>query len=226
MIVPAAKADHRLDAGLLQSYGYVIVNARFRGDKRIVCKCGQREILFIFLRERKIFCRDRIQRISCQRDELVVVKEVSDGRVKVHLHGRLGVIKVPERLIISEEPVAVGHEMEFYFSYVQITENPLDYTRRVSRNTYPCGVGGLRPMEYDASGMTPDHEPEPCLLGGTITEVNDTAIEVAIMNDLGSIAVPRRWAFTPVTLAEGQTAEFYFSCMKVIGRRDIPAEMI
>ena len=134
-----------------------------------------------------------------------LVKEVSDGKVKVHLHGRLGVIKVPARLIISDEPVAVGHETEFYFSYVQITENPYD---------------------YDDSDMMPDHEPEPCLLGGTITEVNDTAIEVAIMNNLGRIAVPRRWAFTPVVLSEGQTAEFYFSCMKVIGKRDIPAEMI
>lgn len=134
-----------------------------------------------------------------------LVKEVSDERVKVHLHGRLGVIKVPKSIIISDEPVAVGHEMEFYFSYIQVVEDPYD---------------------YDSSDMTPDHEIYPCLLGGKIIEVNDTAIEVAIMNDLGSIAVPRRWAFTPVTLAEGQDTEFYFSCMKVIGKRDIPAESI
>ena len=74
--------------------------------------------------------------------------------------------------------------------------------------------------------MTPDHEPEPCLLGGKITEVNDTAIEVAVMNNLGSVAVPRRWVFTPIVLEKGQDVEFYFSCMKVIGKRDIPAEMI
>lgn len=134
-----------------------------------------------------------------------LVKAVSEDRVKVHLHGRLGVIKVPKSLIISDEPIVIGHETEFYFSYIQVVENPYD---------------------YDASDMRPDHEPEPCLLGGKITEVNDTAIEVAIMNDLGSVAVPRRWAFTPVTLAEGQDVEFYFSCMKVIGKRDIPAEMI
>ena len=46
------------------------------------------------------------------------------------------------------------------------------------------------------------------------------------MNDLGIIRVPRRWIFTPVTLATGQEAEFYFSCMKVIGKRDIPIESI
>lgn len=134
-----------------------------------------------------------------------LVKEVADGRVKVHLHGRLGVIKIPESLIICREPAVVGHEMEFYFSYVQVVEDPYD---------------------YDDSDMTPDHEPQASLLGGKITEVNDTAIEMALMNNLGIIAVPRRWVFTPVPLAEGQSAEVYFSCMKVIGKRDIPAEMI
>ena len=134
-----------------------------------------------------------------------LVKEVSNGRVKVHLHGRLGVIKIPERLIIHEEPIAVGHETEFYFSYVQVVEEPYD---------------------YDDSDMTPDHELTASLLGGKITEVNDTAIEMALMNNLGTIAVPRRWVFTPMPLAEGQSAEVYFSCMKVIGKRDIPAEMI
>lgn len=134
-----------------------------------------------------------------------LVKEVSEDRIKVHLHGRLGVIKVPQKLISSSEPIEIGHEMEFYFSYIQVVEDPYD---------------------YDASDMTTEHDPMPCLLGGKITEVNDTAIEVAIMDGLGNIAVPRRWAFTPITLAVGQDVEFYFSCMKVIGKRDIPAESI
>lgn len=134
-----------------------------------------------------------------------LVKEVSDGNVKVHLHGRLGVITVPERLVISSIPVEPGCEMEFYFSYIQIVENPYD---------------------YDSSDMTADHEPEPCLLGGTLSEVNDTAAGITIMNDLGIIRVPRRWLFTPVPLQEGQEAEFYFSCMKVVGKKDIPAEFI
>ena len=131
-----------------------------------------------------------------------LVKEVSKDRIKVNLHGRLGVITVPRYLIISDEDLYIGHEMEFYFSYIQVVEDPYD---------------------YDSSDMKTDHEITPCLLGGNITQVNDTAIEVKIMNDLGTIAVPRRWAFTPVTLEEGQYVEFYFSCMRVIGKRDIPA---
>lgn len=134
-----------------------------------------------------------------------LVKEVNHDQVKVHLHGRLGVITVPKRLVITSEALEPGHEMEFYFSYIQIVEDALD---------------------YDSSDMTTEHEIEPCLLGGKISEVNDTAIKVDIMDELGTIAVPRRWAFTPVTLENGQDTEFYFSCMKVVGKRDIPVESI
>lgn len=134
-----------------------------------------------------------------------LVKEVTEDRVKVHLHGRLGVITVPKCLIMSDETLVIGHEMEFYFSYIQVVEDPYD---------------------YDCWDMKTDHEITPCLLGGKITQVNDTAIEVVIMNNLGTIGVPRRWAFTPITLQEGQDVEFYFSCMKVIGKRDIPPESI
>lgn len=134
-----------------------------------------------------------------------LVKEINGTEVKVHLHGRLGVITIPERLIIHREPLVPGHEAEFYFSYIQVNEHPYD---------------------YDSSDMTTAHEPAPCFLGGTIIEVNDTAARIAVMDDLGTIAVPRRWMFTSVPLAEGQTVEFYFSPMKIIGRRDIPKESI
>lgn len=134
-----------------------------------------------------------------------LIKEVTNDHIKVHLHGRLGVITVPNRLVISTEQSEPGHEMEFYFSYIQVVENPYD---------------------YDASGMNTAHEITPELLGGKIIEVNDTAVKVAVMNDLGTIAVPRRWVFTSVTLECGQDVEFYFSCMKIIGKRDIPVESI
>ena len=109
-------------------------------------------------------------------------KEVQGGKVKVHLHGRLGVITIPERLVIGNEKLEAGHEMQFYFSYIQVVEHPYD---------------------YDSSDMVPTHEITPCLLGGKITEVNDTAAKVDIMDNLGTIAVPRRWLFTPAKLKRG-----------------------
>ena len=134
-----------------------------------------------------------------------LVKEVKNDQIKVHLHGRLGVITVPKREVIAYEEPAPGHEMEFYFSYIEIVENPYD---------------------YDRSDMVTTHDIDTCLLGGKIIEVNDTAIKVEIMNNLGTIAVPRRWAFTPVMLENGLDTQFYFSCMKMVGKRDIPVESI
>lgn len=134
-----------------------------------------------------------------------LVKEAAHDQVKVHLHGRLGVITVPKRLVAAEEPLEYGHELEFYFSYLQVVEQPYD---------------------YDSAAMRSDAELVPSLLGGTITEVNDTAAKVEIMEQLGTIAVPRRWLFTDAALETGQSVEFYMSPMRVIGKRDIPQESI
>lgn len=135
-----------------------------------------------------------------------LVKEVKDNIVKVHLHGRLGVIEVPREYILEKDTEPeIGHDMSFYFSYIQINENPYD---------------------YDCSPIKKDKEFAPCLIGGTIIEVNDTAIKVRMMEELGTVAVPRRWAFTDLPLAEGQNVEFYFSPLHIVGKKEIPAESI
>lgn len=134
-----------------------------------------------------------------------LVKEVSEDAVKVHLHGRLGVITVPRSLILEPVTPQPGHEMQFYFSYLQVNETPYD---------------------YDDSPISKGKEFDPCLIGGTITEVNDTAIKAEMMDHIGTVAVPRRWVFTDQALKEGQNVEFYFSPMHVIGKRDIPVESI
>lgn len=134
-----------------------------------------------------------------------LVKEVSEDAVKVHLHGRLGVITVPRSLILEPVTLQPGHEMQFYFSYLQVNETPYD---------------------YDDSPISKEKEFDPCLIGGTITEVNDTAIKAEMMDHIGTVAVPRRWVFTDQALQKGQNVEFYFSPMHVIGKRDIPVESI
>jgi hypothetical protein len=131
-----------------------------------------------------------------------VVKEISEkGIVKINLNGRLGVIKVPKTMIVDDIEIEPGHELQFYFSYIQVVEHEND---------------------YDSSDMNPDYGITPTLIGGKFTQVNDTAIEAEIMDGMGTVAVPRRWVFTPVVLEEGQNCEFYFSLMKVTGKREIP----
>ena len=136
-----------------------------------------------------------------------LVKDIYDdgNMVKIYLHGRLGVIKVPRRLIRGDTALEPGHELEFYFSYIQIISDPYDYT---------------------SSEMDPAEEIFPSLLGGKVIDVNDTAVTVSVMDDLGEITVPRRWLITNQELKEGNEAEFYFSCMDVTGKRDLPARFI
>jgi hypothetical protein len=133
-----------------------------------------------------------------------LVKETSEKTVKVHLHGRLGVITIPKEYVLENEEIVCGTEMQFYFSYLEVNETPYDYD-----------TGAIKARMF-----------EPCFIGGTICEVNDTAIKVDIMDNLGTVAVPRRWVFTSSLLENGQNVEFYFSPMKVVGKRDIPVESI
>lgn len=137
-----------------------------------------------------------------------LVKEVHGDIVKVHLHGRLGVITVPSELIDNEMGLEIGPgtEMQFYFSYFQITEHELQYDLTPLRNR-----GELFPSQA----------------GGKLTEVNDTAVVAQVTGEKEiTAAVPRRWVFTDYKLQEGLPVEFYFSRMKVTGKREIPQESI
>lgn len=134
-----------------------------------------------------------------------LVKEVHGDIVKIHLHGRLGVITVPRRVIRGEATPEPGCEMQFWFSYLWSTDQLLD---------------------YDVTPMTGEEELTPCLVGGTLTEVNDTAVVLTITDELGTVAVPRRWIFTDTALETGLCAECYLSGMRIVGRREIPVEQI
>ncbi len=50
------------------------------------------------------------------------VVEVNDTAVKVDIQGRLGVVTVPKRWVLTDFPLRAGLKVEFYFSYLQVTE--------------------------------------------------------------------------------------------------------
>lgn len=127
-----------------------------------------------------------------------------DGEyAKINLFGRLGVIKIKPELIDGN--AELGSILEFYFSYIQVVKDPYD---------------------YDASQMVAGGEINPSLLGGKIIEVNDTAVMVSIMNNIGTVAVPRRWVFTSMVLEVGEDVEFYFSPMRIIGKSSVQSNPI
>lgn len=119
-----------------------------------------------------------------------LIKDISNGMVKIHLHGRLGVITVPDNLCVEKDILEPGSEVKFYFSYLQVVSNPYD---------------------YDSAAMYYKEDLIPSLLGGKLIEVNDTAVKAEIMNEMGFVSVPRRWVFTDFPLELGQNVEFYLS---------------
>ena len=46
--------------------------------------------------------------------------EVTGGGVKVAIKGRMGVLSVPLRCVITDKPLAVGESIEGYLSYVKV----------------------------------------------------------------------------------------------------------
>lgn len=125
------------------------------------------------------------------------VRENVEGRIRINLFGRLGVITISEKLVRGDEKVVPGMELKFYFSYLKINDDPYD---------------------YDAAAVDPSLPMSPVLVGGSVIEVNDTAIRALIMSDLGTVAVPRRWVFTDSVLETGQNVEFYISSMEIANR--------
>ena len=48
------------------------------------------------------------------------VLEVSERDVKVTLKGRMGIIQVPLRCVISDHALQVGQTIKVYLSYIQV----------------------------------------------------------------------------------------------------------
>ena len=68
-----------------------------------------------------------------------VIVEVHDGSVAIDLKGRLGYLKVPMRMFISDYPIQVGQEVAWNMSFVEqlgpevndkYVSNQETYTRR------------------------------------------------------------------------------------------------
>lgn len=119
----------------------------------------------------------------------------SDGTVKINLRGRLGVLKVPSDIVINKEELEAGKKLQFFFSYLRVID---------------------KDIEFDDLDLNVDYGLNPTILGGKFLEVNDTAVEVGVINGKGTVAVPRRWVFTENDLEENNSCEFYLSCMQVV----------
>ncbi|MDW8803134.1 CBO2463/CBO2479 domain-containing protein [Clostridium sp. A1-XYC3] len=49
-----------------------------------------------------------------------VIVEVQDGAVALDLKGRLGYLKIPMRMLITDYPLKVGQEVGFKMSFIEV----------------------------------------------------------------------------------------------------------
>lgn len=55
-----------------------------------------------------------------------IVVEVHDGSISVDLKGRLGFIKVPMRMVISDYPIRVGQEVALNMSFIEVISDEVN----------------------------------------------------------------------------------------------------
>lgn len=49
-----------------------------------------------------------------------IIVEVSDGAVAIDLKGRLGFLKIPVRMLITDYPLKIGQEVGFRMSFIEV----------------------------------------------------------------------------------------------------------
>lgn len=57
-----------------------------------------------------------------------IVTRVTDGGIEFDFKGRLGAMKVPMRMIISDYPIKVGQTVGFKMSFPEIESDAVDET--------------------------------------------------------------------------------------------------
>jgi hypothetical protein len=65
-----------------------------------------------------------------------IIVEISGGAVVIDLKGRMGQLKVPKRMLISENTPQVGHEVGFMLSYPEVINEEVnqDYLNIIEFN--------------------------------------------------------------------------------------------
>ena len=55
-----------------------------------------------------------------------VIVEVTEGSVAIDFKGRLGYLKIPNRMIITDYPMKVGQEVGLYMTYVEVLSDKVN----------------------------------------------------------------------------------------------------
>ncbi|MGL5054705.1 MAG: CBO2463/CBO2479 domain-containing protein [Fusobacteriaceae bacterium] len=64
-----------------------------------------------------------------------IIVEVQDGAVAMDLKGRLGYLKVPMRMLVTDYPLEVGQEVAFNMSFPEVLSPEIQekYVKNINR---------------------------------------------------------------------------------------------
>jgi len=64
-----------------------------------------------------------------------IIVEVQEGSVSIDLKGRLGFMKVPLRMLITDYPLKVGQEVGFRMSFLEVLSDEIQekYSSNIER---------------------------------------------------------------------------------------------
>lgn len=69
---------------------------------------------------------EELKYISTERMYEGIIVEVTDASVTIDLKGRLGQLKIPRRMLISQHEVKLGQEVGFMMSYPEVLDETPD----------------------------------------------------------------------------------------------------
>lgn len=79
---------------------------------------------------------DKLKYISTERMFEGILVEITDASVTIDIKGRLGQIKIPLRMLISEHEIQIGQEVGFMMSYPEVLNEKPDesYVRAIEKS--------------------------------------------------------------------------------------------
>lgn len=69
---------------------------------------------------------EKLKYISTESYYEGIIIEVTDAGVVIDFKGRMGQLKVPKRMVISDNSLQVGHEVGFLMTYPEVVSEDID----------------------------------------------------------------------------------------------------
>lgn len=69
---------------------------------------------------------DKLRYISSEGYYEGIIVEVTDGSVVIELKGRMGQMRLPKRMVISDDELKMGQEVGFLLTYPEVISDEID----------------------------------------------------------------------------------------------------